>query len=145
MDPFPLPPGELTTTRLGLHRLAMYVIAPTRHAATGRFGLRSVHGGFGTPEFDGRRVRGEGDELIDERDGGERRSPITSIEAAAAFLGSDIDPDTAAEHDSPALGDTVADLGVDGAVLAWAVVLRPRLAGGGGRERGGDEENDRDA
>ena len=115
MDPFPLPPGELTTTRLGLHRLAMYVIAPTRHAATGRFGLRSVHGGFGTPEFDGRRVRVEGDELIDERDGGERRSPITSIEAAAAFLGSDIDPDTAAEHDSPALGDTGADLGVDGA------------------------------
>jgi len=38
----------------------MYVVAPTRYAATGRFGLRSTPDGFGTPAFDGRRIRIEG-------------------------------------------------------------------------------------
>ncbi len=107
----PLPDG-LTATRIGLHRLAMYVIAPTRYSATGRFGLRSTAGGFGTPHFDGRRIRVEGADLIDERDGRERRAPITSLADAAAFLDSAIDPETAAEHDSPELGDVTADLGV---------------------------------
>ena len=57
MDPFPSPPEALVSSRVALHRLAAYVIAPTRYAVTGRFGLRSTPGGFGTPEFEGRRVR----------------------------------------------------------------------------------------
>ncbi|MDW3179125.1 MAG: hypothetical protein R8J94_17155 [Acidimicrobiia bacterium] len=114
MDPLPAVPASLTETRTALHRLAAYVIAPTRHRATGRFGLRATPGGFGTPEFDGRRVRVEGLELIDEVDGSERRHQISSLQAAADFLGGPIDPDTAAEHDSPALGDVEADLSIDG-------------------------------
>ena len=113
MDPLPPTPTALIPTRLALHRLAVYVVAPTRYAATGRFGLRSTPDGFGTPAFDGRRIRIEGAELVDERDEGERRTPISSLEAAASFLGSEIDPKTAAEHDSPELGDVHADLGVD--------------------------------
>lgn len=113
MDPLPTPSPTLTSTRSALHRLGTYVIAPTRHAATGRFGLRSTPGGFGTPEFDGRVVRVAGDELIDSRGGVERRVAITSLQSAADFLGSSVDAETAAEHDSPAVGDTEADLEID--------------------------------
>ena len=113
MEPLPPPPASLVESRIALHRLAAYVIAPVRYVATGRFGLRSTAGGFGTPEFNGRRIRVEGLDLIDERDGSERRQAITSLSAAAAFLDASIDPDTAAEHDTPAAGDVDADLGID--------------------------------
>lgn len=113
------PPPTLVPTRLGLHRLAAYVIAPARHAVTGRFGLRSTIGGFGTPEFDGRRIRVEAAELVDERGSDVRRTEISSLAAAAEFLDTAIDPDTAAEHDSPELGDTGADLAVDPAASSY--------------------------
>lgn len=113
MNPLAAPPASLSDTRVALHRLAAYVIAPVRYRATGRFGLRSTPGGFGTPEFEGRRVRVEGLELIDEVDGAERRQPITTLQAASEFLGGAVDPDTAAEHDSPSLGDANAPLDID--------------------------------
>ncbi len=119
MEALPAPPPNLSATRVALHRLAAYVIAPTRYVATGRFGLRSTPGGFGTPEFDGRRVRVEGRELIDERPEGERRAEITTLAAAAAFLESAVDPETAAEHDSPEVGDPEADLGIDAEASAF--------------------------
>jgi len=119
MEPLPALPPTLASTRVALHRLAAYVIAPTRHASTGRFGLRSTSGGFGTPEFDGRRVRVEGVDLVDEGPDGERRAPITSLAAAAAFLQSTVDPETAAEHDSPEVGDPEADLEIDAAASAY--------------------------
>lgn len=111
--PTPPSPATLTSTRLALHRLATYVIAPVRYQATERFGLRSTTNGFGTPPFEGRQIRVEGVEVIDSVDGTERRHEISSLAAAAAFLGTDIDTETAAEHDSPAVGDTDADLGID--------------------------------
>ncbi|MFT7475303.1 MAG: hypothetical protein ACI81L_002241 [Verrucomicrobiales bacterium] len=113
------PPENLTSTRSALHRLAMYVIAPVRHQATARFGLRSTPGGHGTPEFGGRRVRVLGDELIDEVAGEERRHVISSLQAAAEFLGSVVDPETAAEHDSPPVGDMHAPLEVDAAASTF--------------------------
>jgi hypothetical protein len=119
MEALATPPATLTSTRLALHRLATYVIAPVRHAATGRFGLRSTPGGFGTPEFDGRRIRVEGPQLIDETAGTSRTHQIGSLSAAANFLGVDIDSETASEHDSPAVGDTEADLGIDAAASEW--------------------------
>lgn len=119
MQPLSSPPSTLVDTRLALHRLAAYVIAPVRHRATGRFGLRATSGGFGTPEFDGRRIRVEGTDLIDERPDGTHSASITSLAAAAAFLDAEIDPKTAAEHDSPALGDTDADLGIDAEASSW--------------------------
>ncbi len=113
MDPLPAPPSSLPESRDALHRLAAYVIAPVRHRATGRFGLRATSGGFGTPEFAGRRVRVEGLELIDEVDGSERRHQISTLQAAADFLGGPVDPETAAEHDSPALGNVDEALAID--------------------------------
>ena len=119
MEPLPTPPASLPQTREALHRLAAYVIAPVRHRVTGRFGLRATPSGFGTPEFEGRRVRVVEAELIDERDDAQRRHQITTLQAAADFLGGPVDPETAAEHDSPALGDVGADLQIDPAASAF--------------------------
>ena len=108
-------PNDLISTRLALHRLATYVIAPVRFAVTGRFGLRATPAGFGTPTFgdNDRRIRVRGHLLIDESGHAERSAPITSLAAAADFLGAHIDSETAAEHDSPPLGDVDADLQID--------------------------------
>ncbi len=113
MEPLPPAPSALPETREALHRLAAYVIAPARHRVTGRFGLRSTPGGFGTPEFEGRRVRVEGTELVDEANGSQRRHQLVSLQDAADFLGGPVDPKTAAEHDSPALGDVGEPLAID--------------------------------
>jgi len=114
------PPSALTATRSALHRLAAYVVAPTRYAAVGRFGLRATPGGFGTPRFgEDRRVRVDGATIVDERGADMRVAPITSLAAAATHLDSEIDANTAAEHDTPALGDVDTDLGVDPDAAAW--------------------------
>lgn len=107
-------PPSLASTRVALHRLAAYVIAPLRYAHNGRFGLRFTLGGFGTPFFgDDRQIRVVGDRLVDQRGDQSRVSPITTLAAAAEFLETEIDPETAVEHDSPPLGDVLAPLGVD--------------------------------
>lgn len=110
----PAAPASLVDTRLALHRLAAYVIAPVRHQANGKFGLRWTLGGFGTPFFgDDRQIRVEGDQLIDQQAGQVRSTPITTLQAAADFLGTAIDTETAAEHDSPLVGDANEPLAVD--------------------------------
>lgn len=119
MDSFAPLPETLVATRLALHRLATYVIAPARYRQTERFGLRAAENGFGTPLFGDRRIRVEGAELIDEAGDEVRRAPITSLSAAADFLAEPIDPDTAAEHDSPEVGDADADLGIDAEASLW--------------------------
>lgn len=123
MASHPEPNEHLGATRIALHRLAAYVVAPVRFRATGRFGLRAAPGGcFRTPEFDGRTISVEGRTLVDEVAGERRTAAITSLGAAAEFLGSTIDPETAAEHDSPPVGDSEADLGVDlesSELLGW--------------------------
>ncbi len=120
-------PADLGATRVDLHRLAVYVIAPARHQANGKFGLRWTRGGFGTPFFAGpdgedRQIRVEGTTLVDQRggaDGTVRTSPITTLRAAADFLGTEIDTATAAEHDSPPVGDVDAPLRVDPAAARF--------------------------
>ena len=114
----PAMPDDLVTTRLALHRLGVYVIAPVRHAANEKFGLRFTGGGFGTPFFkdaDGndRQIRVEGTNLIDQRGDSVRATPITTLQAAADFLETTIDTETAAEHDSPAAGPADEMLTVD--------------------------------
>ena len=114
------PPAELVETRRALHRLATYVIAPARHQATGKFGLRWVRGGFGTPFFGAdKQVRVEGTELVVQEAGQVRAAPITTLRAAAELIGSEIDAETAAEHDSPAMGDVDEVLAVDAAAVAY--------------------------
>lgn len=106
-------PDGFVTGRTGLHRLAIYVIAPARHRVTGKFGLRWTLGGFGTPFFGSdRQIRVEGDRLVVQEDREANATSITSLSAAARFLDEEIDGETAAEHDSPPVGDIEADLGV---------------------------------
>ena len=66
MDPVP---PEYTATRLALHRVATHVLARARHDRSGRFGLRVLAGGFGTPPFgeDESVVRISGSWLVRER------------------------------------------------------------------------------
>ena len=79
----PLPAGFAATVD-GLHQLAEHVLAPIRHAATGKIGLRFTYHGFGTPFFaDDRQVRVEDGVLLD----GDRRHELTTVAVAAAFLG----------------------------------------------------------
>lgn len=110
-------PTDFTHQRDDLHRLAYSVVAEARRQATGRFGLRATPGGFGTPEFDGaKRVRIEGHEIVVEDGAQAVRSRVTSLADAASFVG--VEPGTeAAEHDSPPLGDTTANLRFDGATV----------------------------
>lgn len=44
-------PGRFDATRDSLHQLTFFALAPTRHAANGKLGLRFTRGGFGTPFF----------------------------------------------------------------------------------------------
>lgn len=112
--PDPPPPDRLRPTREALHRLAAHVIAPARHRATGRFGLRWTLDGFGTPFFDDdRQIRVAGSLLIDQRGPRARSVPITTLRRAATFLETDIDSTVAAEHDTPGPGDPDAELGID--------------------------------
>jgi len=108
-------PENLINTRTALHRLAAYAIAPVRHVETGRFGLRAAPRGFGTPPFGNpeRQIRVQGRQLFDRVDDTERSTEITSLAGAAEFLRSELDPETAAEHDSPAIGDVEAELQID--------------------------------
>ena len=78
------------STRVVLHAVAEHVLAPALHASTGRIGLRVLPGGFGTPAFRSphgtRQVRLEGLELVVTDDRGRRRSPLTTLAEAAAFV-----------------------------------------------------------
>jgi hypothetical protein len=107
-------PAGLSATRRDLHRLAAYVIAPARHRETAKFGLRWTRDGFGTPFFGAdRQIRVEGTTLVDQVGDAVRATQITTLAAAASFLNAPIDADTAAEHDSPPVGDPDAALAVD--------------------------------
>jgi hypothetical protein len=82
----PLPAG-FDETRRSLHRLAYFVLAPTRHRATGKLGLRWVKDGFGTPYFGAdEQVRLEGNRLVHQRSGTVRAEEISSVIGAARFL-----------------------------------------------------------
>jgi hypothetical protein len=120
--PRPLPPlpDRLVDVRNDLHRLATYVIAPARHQATGKFGLRWTLGGFGTPFFgDDTQVRVDGDRLVVQRRDTATAAPITTLQAAADLIGSAIDTEVAAEHDSPAIGDVDAALTISADVVEF--------------------------
>ena len=82
--PVQMLPAGFASTRTSLHAVAEHVLAPCRHAATGRIGLRFTYHGFGTPFFGSdRQVRVEDGALVD----GDRRHRLTTLRAAADFLG----------------------------------------------------------
>jgi hypothetical protein len=86
----------LETTRTSLHALAVGVISPLRVQATGNeIALRVRPGGFGTPDLpDGGWVGVAGTDLVRiDAAGDERRTAITTLLAAAAFVGLDVPTD----------------------------------------------------
>jgi hypothetical protein len=80
----PLPPN-FSETRVALHRVAEEVLKPARERVTGRFGLRALPGGFGTPPFgDVLQLYVDGVELVT-RDGDHvSREPIDGVDPAGA-------------------------------------------------------------
>lgn len=137
--PLPEVPSGYPAARDGYHRLAYSLVAEARRLANAKFGLRFTRGGFGTPFFgDDEQVRVEHGRLVHQRRDEVDSSTITTLRAAADFLG--IEPGTAAgEHDSPPLGDLGDDLGATaetGEFLAawfgftWSVLEELRLTGG---------------
>ena len=105
------------------HRLAYSVVAEARYQCNGKFGLRYVRGGFGTPFFgDDVQVRVTGDLLVVQQARQARVAPITTLREAGEFVGA-APGTTAAEHDSPELGDIDRPLDARAAVgdflAAW--------------------------
>ena len=92
-------PPTFTATRHGLHRLACYVIAPARKARTGHIGLRPIGDGFGTPPFDDghadRRPRRRARSSVS------GRRSITTLRAAAAFVGIELSAEPGVGDDLP--------------------------------------------
>jgi hypothetical protein len=80
----------LVTTRLALHALAVQVVSPLRVQATGNeIALQARPDGFGTPDLPGGGWVGVSgtDIVVVEALGGERRTAITSLRAAAEHVG----------------------------------------------------------
>jgi len=132
-------PAGYPIARNGYHRLAYGLVAEARRLANTKFGLRFTRGGFGTPFFgDDEQVRVEHGRLVHQKADAADSIDITTLRAAADFLG--IEPGTeAGEHDSPPLGDYDVDLGTTpetGEFLAawfgfsWSVLEELRLTPG---------------
>lgn len=117
-------PPHLAETRDALHQLAFFAVSPTRYKAMGRMGLKATPGGFGTPEFDGRIARVEGDLLVHEQSGNVATQTITTVREAAKFYGIEYEEEWFADfHDPLKAGDPDAKLAVDRdasvAIGAW--------------------------
>lgn len=133
----PALPADYVAAREGFHRVGYALVAEARRRNTGKFGLRYTRGGFGTPFFgNDEQVRVQAGVLVHQRGDDVAVHPITTLRAAADFLG--IEPGTAAaEHDSPELGDLDAELGAStetGIFLgewfgfAWAAIEELRVS-----------------
>lgn len=105
-------PNSFAATRGSLHAVAEHLLAPLRHAATGRIGLRFTNHGFGTPFFgDDRQARIADGVLVDD----DRQHSLTTLRAAADFLGMEAGapedvyrPTTPLDLDAPLAIDPVA-------------------------------------
>ncbi len=89
MTSFRLPklPDSFASTRDHLHQVAFFALSPARHKAAGRMGLRHHAGGFGTPEFEGKTVRVEGDLLVAYDGDMVTSQTISTVREAIEFLG----------------------------------------------------------
>ena len=98
-------PSDYPAALFDFHRLAYSVVAEARYQCNGKFGLRYTRGGFGTPFFgDDVQVRVVSDRLVVQAAGRARSTAVTTLREAGEFVG--VAPGTtAAEHDSPELGD----------------------------------------
>jgi hypothetical protein len=109
-----------------LQRVAVHIAARARVQGTGRFSLRVVSGGFGTPDFgDGpQRVRVGGGTLFVESDraGAARVRTAqlhgSTLESLATVAGVDLSEGLDVGHDTPPLGDIHAPIELDPAHAA---------------------------
>jgi hypothetical protein len=94
--------ARLAVTRAGWHRVAEHILAAALHRVTGKIGLVPSPGGFRTPSFgtDARFLAVDGTELVVSGAGGTKRTPLTTIRAAAEFAG--VTPGAPAEVYPPA-------------------------------------------
>lgn len=87
MDHVHLPP-TFAAHRDAVHALAEHVLAAARYRAEKRIGLLPTAGGFGTPVYGAdEQVRIDGVELVYRRGADESRAPLTTLGAAADFVG----------------------------------------------------------
>jgi hypothetical protein len=117
----PRPPAAFATTRLALHRLAVYVVSPARRRTNGKLALRFTFGGMGTPFFgDDEQVRVAGTHLVRQRARGAVAERIGTLAAAAAFV-LDGPPDVASaeQFDVPPPGDLDDELRIDDEAAAF--------------------------
>lgn len=136
-------PERFGATRDALHQIAFFAMAPARYRATGRMGLQAAPGGFGTPRFDGRVLRVEGDTLVHEQPDQVASQTITTVGAAAEFFGVDYavdwyqgfhDPLEPVEPDLPLEVDDVAARALGQWFHFGTEVLEGLRAGGSGDE-----------
>ncbi len=136
----PLDP-QFRTTRHALHLVAIHILARGRAEATGRLGLRTTVGGFGTPAFgdDVQVLRVSGSTLIVERAGPAATSlELAEIDGAtlgqlASIAGVDLGSPLDAGSDAPAPPDDHAPLTVDPVaaeqVAGWIAFVDQVLVG----------------
>src|SRR5262249_29221656 len=106
----------LATTRRAWHVLAEHVLAPARHRANGKIGLRYTRDGYGTPFFGAdEQVRVAGPELVVVRGDTASFHPITTGAPAGAAVGIEpgappevSTPTTTLEADAPLAVDATA-------------------------------------
>lgn len=80
-------PASYTETRASLHQIAFFALAPKRHAANGKIGLRYTYHGFGTPFFEeNEQVRVQDGQLVHQIGDEVRTWPITTVRAACTAL-----------------------------------------------------------
>lgn len=127
----PLGQHLLVATRRSLHQVAEHVLAAARKTATGEIGLEPLPGGFGTPPLpDGRVLAVVGIELVVRDSDGERRSPLTTLRAAAELCG--IEPGFPWTKHPPATPlepdrELVVDLGAAGFLAQWFALAAQAL------------------
>ncbi len=142
-----LPDGWIDSVK-DFHRVTYSVVGQARYSAVERFALTTTKGGFGTPLFAASNGTGErcvcvvGDQICVATDpdnatdccanGNASSEKITTLQAAAVFVGLEQPGTDAAEHDSPELGDINRQLNVSqqvGETLAWWFALGAEALG----------------
>jgi hypothetical protein len=129
-------PPTFSSTVDALHALAENVMSAAYFHATNHIGLRPTPRGFGTPVFgEEERVRVDASALVHERAGQVRRHQLTTLTAAAAFVGvplgapSVFNPTTSIAPDAPLLVDRDSALALaDWYALGAALLHDLRIA-----------------
>ncbi len=115
-------PAAFAWTRHAWHALSEHVLAPVRHRACGKIGLRFTRHGVGIPYIRStggadEQVRIEGAELVVGQGDPERRIPITTLGAAAEPFGLAVGAGTGVYQPTTAVGPH-EPLPVDGRAAA---------------------------